>query len=92
MLDLIDRAELLKNLDYVCTGAGLWSNILVDVLEDCKKFIEHEHAVDAVPVVRCKECNWRDDRWCNLHNNGIFADDDFCSYGSRKDGGHCDEQ
>ena len=49
-MDLIDRAELLKHLDYVCTGAGLWSNIFEDVIADCKKFIEHELAVDAVPI------------------------------------------
>lgn len=48
---LINADELIKHLDYVCTGSGLWSNILNDVIEDCKEFVNHELTVDAVPVV-----------------------------------------
>lgn len=56
--------------------------------------------VDAVPVVRCKDCKScrklnRKDRieeayaegvlWCKNQSDGVWPDD-FCSYGERKDG------
>lgn len=49
--------------------------------------------VDAVPVVRCKDCKYYDRGECyhprhERHLQSIFQeDDDFCSYGERKDGG-----
>ena len=48
--------------------------------------IKEAQAVDAVPVVRCKECKYyvpySEDTcgWCNYLWN-CFKDDDFCSYG-----------
>ena len=52
--------------------------------------------IDAVPVVRCKECVYFDNitHFCHYHSNYYdggrdldrFKDDDFCSYGERKDG------
>lgn len=37
--------------------------------------------VDAVPVVRCKDCKWYCQRTgCCNRNAGIWTDDDFCSY------------
>ena len=50
--------------------------------------------IDAVPVVRCKDCKWRSldcieqDYYCT-HAAGMYgfvSEDDFCSYGERKDG------
>lgn len=40
--------------------------------------------VDAVPVVRCRDCEHWDDTWCDI-NEDYFEDDDFCSYGERKE-------
>ena len=52
-----------------------------------------EVAEDVVQVVRCKDCIHRDpeDKKCDCSfqaKGGIFPmdDDDFCSYGERKDG------
>ena len=47
-------------------------------------------SIDAVPVVRCKECNHYEpceggNDFCCLHRIGVVKDD-FCSYGERKDG------
>ena len=47
-------------------------------------------AVDIVEVVRCKDCKyWDEDRRCNGIKNGLVMeytwDDDFCSYGERKE-------
>lgn len=57
--------------------------------------------VDAVPIVRCKDCKWfadnNDGDWvgCWLFQTiQIIPEDapkpdDFCSYGERKDGAEC---
>lgn len=78
---LINADELINHLDYVCTGAGLWSNILNDVIEDCKEFVNHEPTVDAVQVVRCKDCKNR--KTCEIQWN--IDDDFYCADGERKD-------
>ena len=51
--------------------------------------------VDAVPVIRCKDCkywnNEHDIHWCNNHSHfrgeewTMFDEDDYCSYGERKE-------
>lgn len=41
-------------------------------------------AVDAAPVVRCKDCRKFKTYACRMVASGY---DDFCSYGERKDGG-----
>lgn len=48
-----------------------------------------EEAVDAVPVVRCKDCKYRDGT--PGQPNILCAqmhEDDFCSYGERKEEPH----
>lgn len=47
--------------------------------------------VDAVPVVRCKDCMWCGDFDVNgiglcLENNKYVLGDDFCSDGERREG------
>jgi len=62
--------------------------------DKCSKLLlEMLPAIDAVPVVRCSECKHRDpeNHHCD-HPAGATIyfprkDDDFCSYGERKDGG-----
>lgn len=63
-----------------------------------QKLIADTPTVDAVPVVRCKDCKWfadnNDGEWfgCWLFQTiQIIPEDapkpdDFCSYGERKDG------
>ena len=47
--------------------------------------IDKLKAVDAVEVVRCKDCKLcAHDKWCERRTLFVFADD-FCSYGERKD-------
>ena len=60
--------------------------------EDCLAEIEAAQTVDAVPVVRCRECKHCDpENYHCDHPMGTAAPlrrkpDDFCSYGERKDG------
>lgn len=46
--------------------------------------------VDAVPVVRCKECKWAGgDFVCYRGVMVQHKTEDFCSYGERKEGAEC---
>lgn len=78
MSDLIEREALLSKID---PDEYYHSNEIRDMLRDCPP-------VDAVPVVRCKECryfNAEGRRLCSLIDGLCGADsDDFCSYGERK--------
>lgn len=67
-----------------------------------KSILKDAPTIDAVPVVRCRECkHWRsvDERiehmecnvffWC--YGRGYLTNaDDFCSYGERKEENPCD--
>lgn len=49
--------------------------------------------VDAVPVVRCKDCKWRGEPGCAVYivdESDKPKDDDFCSWGERKENGKTD--
>ena len=42
--------------------------------------------VDAVEVVRCKNCKYVDTKKCPMCFMGLgYTDDDFCSYGERRE-------
>ena len=56
--------------------------------------VGEQRTVDAVPVVRCKDCKHMElipsgARWCNAWCgiNGM-GDEGFCNYGERKDNEH----
>ena len=52
------------------------------------ELIEKAPTIDAVPVVRCRECkNPNDAMVCMRTKDGFWrSGNDFCSYGERKDG------
>lgn len=90
---LIDADAVKFNFQYGRDDNG----ILLVPYRDAKKLIEAAKTVDAVPVVRCKECKWfadnNDGDWfgCWLFQTiQIIPEDtpkpdDYCSYGERKD-------
>lgn len=64
-------------------------------LIEAADIINHAPAVDAVPVVRCKDCrHFREaffgEKYCNrpvmcgFAEIGDLGDDDYCSYGERR--------
>ena len=62
-------------------------------VETCIMVLEDMQTVDAVPVVRCRECKYRfknnghDKSGCPIIDANIWMDDDdFCSHGERKEG------
>ncbi len=62
-----------------------------DIIWAVEKLIDSQPAVDAVKVVRCKDCARADlysNRPCYLfcmEHHRLVEKDDFCSYGERKD-------
>lgn len=56
------------------------------------RILREAKTVDAVPVVRCKDCKWWHDWNGECYGNGNMGygvgrkADDFCSWGERKDG------
>lgn len=86
---LIDADAVKFNFQYGRDDNG----ILLVPFRDAKKAIEAAKTVDAVPVVRCKDCKYLVDAVVN--SNGFLICDisdmeitpeDFCSYGERKEG------
>lgn len=59
-------------------------------MKNIKELINAIPAADVVEVVRCKDCKYNIGTKKCLNPDSFFAvpkDDDFCSYGERKDGG-----
>ena len=46
--------------------------------------------VDAVPVVRCKDCKSFSHGYCRFHDAKFVRPDGYCYWGERKDGDHHD--
>ena len=51
-----------------------------------ESFINHAPTIDAVPVVRCRECTEFDETEHECSHWYGFRENDFCSYGKRKEG------
>lgn len=82
MDDLIYRDELKQTL----LELGFYPAIV-------KSALEKAHAIDAVPVVRCKDCigrsTWYNDAEygcaiCGMSGMYPKSENDFCKYGERK--------
>lgn len=58
-------------------------------IRDCSIGVEYiisAPSVDAIPVVRCKDCKYRNCKQAGQPNILCYQmhDDDFCSYGKRR--------
>lgn len=73
---LIDADELLKHTCYIETG-DLNGYEIIYPYE-----VEKAPIVDAVPVVRCKECENRNTAKCPIYPQEY--EDDYCSFGERR--------
>ena len=86
---LIDADAFLKDI----LTAGIGKTIIEYSESDIGYMIRKRHTVDAVEVVRCKDCKyWQDNNDGYPHEecrwgHGETPDaNDFCSYGERKEG------
>lgn len=83
---LIDEDELRRRIIAFSTG----SNTTYLTVENIVMMINKADTVDAVPVVRCKDCKYYkpDEYECGCDFAGglpYVKADDFCSYGQRRD-------
>ena len=79
LIDFIDVGHL-RHIGELCYSETDVANLLL-----------HAPTVDAVPVVRCKDCKWlydeMDDYCCRSHRGLVrICENSFCSYGERKEG------
>ena len=87
---LIDANAFLKDI----LTAGIGKTIIEYSESDIGYMIRKRPTVDAVPVVRCRDCkHWhKETLFCDYTTYGEAQErvnwyaDDFCSYGERKDG------
>ena len=83
---LIDANAFLKDI----LTAGIGKTIIEYSESDIGYMIRKRPTVDAVPVVRCRECKYLmfSDCYgeCSKGHLGIVRQDDFCSRGERKEG------
>ena len=74
------------NTDFMQKVAEAENKLLYEMLKEFEKPV-----ADVVPVVRCRDCKHYDgdfcnnDQWWNDDSYITVDDDDFCSYGERKD-------
>lgn len=84
-----DALEILEYLEEFPTGQldKEWN----DAVRCVNSYVANAPTIDAVPVVRCKDCKWCIAyaaspliKWCNQHGTH-FKNNDFCNYGERRD-------
>ena len=100
--DLISRKEFIKKFcgeQCGCTREECGYEYVEDGHDACFiiEEIEKAPAVDAVEVVRCKDCTFNGCIpapigycYCS-RTDSIAKDNDFCSYGAKGDGGKQDD-
>lgn len=83
---LIDANKL---IDFIDVGHLRHPGELCYSEVDVANLLLHAPTVDAVEVVRCKDCkNAKQSNigvYCSFHEI-VFSEDDFCSYGERREG------
>ena len=84
MAEYIERGALMQfpiRRDHYDRKNG--NKHFINGIESVLEYAENLPAVDAVPVVRCRDCRKFKTYGCRMVASGY---DDFCSYGERKDG------
>lgn len=93
MDDLISRKALLKEYEWLMTQT---SDCNKPVLQEHIDRINRQPAVDAVEVVRCKDCvnmgkrpplskGYKEGCGCCMAHGWIVSPEDFCSWGETAD-------
>lgn len=101
MNDLISRSRLLNEMSdwqygeapFLTTDFALeytakeMQTMIYRTIKDAMLCVADQPAVDAVPVVRCKDCRWSRGFAtfaCPMVGRVNLKDDDFCSRGERR--------
>ena len=79
--DLISRKKMAEDFEECNDRSHKWTP------ERVKGLIYRQPTVDAIPVVRCRECKYHNKPPCPMRLSFNWTeDDDFCSYGELKEG------
>ena len=90
--DLDALLDEICSLTLTISGVRNGKSVIREILVKYRDAILHEIAdaptIDAVEVVRCKDCKVPHNRWTGCPElNGLNPPPDFfCAYGERKDG------
>lgn len=82
MARLIDADKFGMYLADVQLANRGWRDDVCELLDDVMYALEEESTIDAVEVVRCKDCKYWNNGDC--YRLELSRPDDFCSYGERK--------
>ena len=88
MSDLISRSALLSKIDELRRLNKASFPKRHFVVGDALQCINKARAVDAVEVVRCKDCKHLNGEYRCVNWRGLYdytKADDFCSYGERRE-------
>lgn len=76
--DCLSRSDAIEDFEKCNRENPVWTPQRV------KTLLMRIPTVDAVPVVRCRDCTHYNGHWnCDYFFEAVL-DDDFCSYGERK--------
>lgn len=95
MTEYIDRqaleVALNHRLSYLIKEYSVFDHYTTGY-SDAVSAVENFPSADAVPVVRCKDCRWRGREECAMfcrcecgEQHTWETDNDFCSYGERRE-------
>lgn len=90
---LIDANYVDASLEFYAAAhspvEGKKEKIIYDTLQSCRKILGNATTIDAVPVVRCKECEYYNitccssgTGWCENMDMGV-SDDFYCANGAK---------
>ena len=84
LIDADRSIEIVRNQAIAHPHAYHLTNYATRILQEAP-------TVDAVEVVRCRDCKWLYgvmDNYCCINHKGLveICENSFCSYGERKDG------
>lgn len=94
--DLISRQALMREFVEFVKPSNNSYFARVPTWNDAVSLVGSQPSVDAVSVVRCKDCRYAGvhvvtdtheivGHWCGLLDIDDVSDDDFCSFGKRKE-------
>lgn len=88
---LIDADRLKDSIMFTCDLGGWIGETLLQIKKVAVKYIENAPTIDAVEVVRCKDCKYGeyrkdfDDYECHASGCGLVYDAEFyCADGERR--------
>ena len=94
--NMLARVMYESDLDFDHSHAKIWTATITGIQHSIKR-LDNAPTIDAVPVVRCRECKYHRNAGCPMRSLHVATrgygiqdntvDDGFCHKGVKKDGG-----